>query len=186
MGWISVASIVNVSTALTPTNGVGDLGWEPGKWAVVMMCVATGLGVLMLALHKDAAYAATLAWALIAIGKQQAEPSPFPGGNLAANAATALGAILAALSGLMVALRVYWWWCGKTPAFAPPGAEGEAEGSSRGTGSGSGDFAKLAGGMDGGGSGSGSASGTTPAFMGHLAASGATDWGNTGGTARPV
>jgi len=66
LGWISVATIANIAAALV------SLGIDGGSaavfWTCLMAAVAAVLGLLMLLLHRDAAYAAVIVWALIAIG----------------------------------------------------------------------------------------------------------------------
>jgi hypothetical protein len=124
MGWVSVASIVNVAIALTPENSIATLGWEADKWAAVILTVAFCLGTFLCLRHKDFAYAGTLAWALIAISKQQASPD-YPGGPLAQNMAFGYGVALAAMGGAVLAVRTFLWWSGRTPPFLRPGQDTE-------------------------------------------------------------
>ena len=66
LGWISVATIANATITLD------DAGWngfgiaEP-TWGVIMIAVATVLGLAMAFLHADAAYVAVVIWALVAV-----------------------------------------------------------------------------------------------------------------------
>ena len=72
LGWISIATIANVSVALT---AVGWDGWgiEPSTWAVVIICVALILSLAMLVTRKDIAYCFVVVWALLGILAKQSE-----------------------------------------------------------------------------------------------------------------
>jgi len=72
LGWISIATIANVSVALT---AIGWDGWgiEPVTWAVVIICVALLLSLAMLVTRKDIAYSFVVVWALVGILKKQSE-----------------------------------------------------------------------------------------------------------------
>jgi len=86
LGWISIATIANVSVALT---AVGWDGWgiEPVTWAVVIICVALLLSLAMLAARKDIAFSFVVAWALIGILAKQ-------GGNETIVLASEIGIVL--------------------------------------------------------------------------------------------
>lgn len=66
LGWISVATIANVSALLV------DLGWRGGPWpealwAVAMIVVATLLGLFFILKKRGAFYGLVIIWALAAI-----------------------------------------------------------------------------------------------------------------------
>ncbi|CAN5736200.1 tryptophan-rich sensory protein [soil metagenome] len=66
LGWITVATVANVSIYFV------DLGWggDPlpaSAWGALTLVVATALGVRMLRWQRDAAYALVLVWAFIGI-----------------------------------------------------------------------------------------------------------------------
>jgi translocator protein len=66
LGWITVATVANVSIYLA------SLGWDGSPlpasvWAAVAIALATAVGVLMLRRHHDLAFAAVLVWAFIGI-----------------------------------------------------------------------------------------------------------------------
>jgi hypothetical protein len=90
LGWVSVATVANVSDVLY------FLGWTGGAiapqvWAAIMLAVATVLGVLMAFTRKDTAYPLVLVWAFIGIAlKFPAEPVV----STAAWAATAVSGVL--------------------------------------------------------------------------------------------
>lgn len=77
LGWISVATIANAAvTFLT-------FGWQGAPlnavvWTILLVLVATALGMLMLFRRLDAAYCLVLIWALIGIALKQRDISPIP------------------------------------------------------------------------------------------------------------
>lgn len=66
LGWISVAMIANASQWLDYKQW-GGWGLEPAMWAVIMLGVASLLGVLMAFRENDAAYGLVLIWAFLGI-----------------------------------------------------------------------------------------------------------------------
>jgi hypothetical protein len=62
MGWISIAIIANVSVALTAVGWDG-MGIKPATWAVVIICVALFLSLVVLVTRKDIAYTLVVVWA---------------------------------------------------------------------------------------------------------------------------
>ncbi|MFD0960034.1 tryptophan-rich sensory protein [Paenibacillus chungangensis] len=75
LGWICVASIVNVAVALS-ANGWKGFGLSDTTWAVLMLCVAALLALVLGLRHRDVAIMLVFVWALVAIGvKQQAYPA---------------------------------------------------------------------------------------------------------------
>ena len=70
LGWISVATIANASALLV------HLGWNGGAlgettWAIIMMGVATSLGVFMSKVHNRPAFTLVIVWALWGIFRAQ-------------------------------------------------------------------------------------------------------------------
>ena len=71
LGWITVATVANVQDWLY------FVGWDgfgiPGQtWAVIMLVVASLLGLAMAITRRDVAYLAVLVWAFIGIAVKQA------------------------------------------------------------------------------------------------------------------
>jgi hypothetical protein len=66
LGWISVATIVNVACALWSAGWNGG-GISPTTWTTIMVLIATGLAAIMVTKHEDIAYGGVTIWALIAI-----------------------------------------------------------------------------------------------------------------------
>ncbi|MCJ7734498.1 MAG: hypothetical protein MUP11_08110, partial [Anaerolineales bacterium] len=71
LGWISVATIANVSQFLYYFNWSG-WGIDATVWAALMLAVATLLGILMAWRENDLPYALVLIWAFIGITVSQA------------------------------------------------------------------------------------------------------------------
>lgn len=75
LGWISVATVANISSWLYLVNWNG-FGIAPQTWAVIMIAIASVLGVLMTVTRRDSGYVFVLAWAFAGIAvKQAAVPS---------------------------------------------------------------------------------------------------------------
>jgi benzodiazapine receptor len=75
LGWISIATIANVSVALTAAGWDG-WGIEASAWAVAIICVALLLSFAMLATRKDIMFCFVVVWALTGIlVKQSAHES---------------------------------------------------------------------------------------------------------------
>ena len=74
LGWIPVATVANGSIFLY------DLGWQPGPTAAavlssLLVAVAAGIGVTVIARRRDAVYGAVLVWAFTGIAaKEWSEP----------------------------------------------------------------------------------------------------------------
>lgn len=66
LGWITVATVANATVVLY------DAGWDGGLlgaqgWGVIVLLVATAIGVRMLLRYRDLPYAAVLVWAFVGI-----------------------------------------------------------------------------------------------------------------------
>ncbi len=70
LGWISVATIANASQWLYFVDWNG-WGIEAATWAVIMLAVATLLGILMSWFENDSAYGLVLIWAFVGITVSQ-------------------------------------------------------------------------------------------------------------------
>jgi hypothetical protein len=71
LGWISVATIANISDYLYLIQWDG-FGLAPQTWAAIMIVVASVLGILMTATRRDSAYNFVLAWSFAGIAIKQA------------------------------------------------------------------------------------------------------------------
>ena len=71
LGWISVATIVNVATGLYSLKWAG-WGIAPSVWTVVMMTIASVIAAVISIQRRDTAYVLVIVWALVAIAIRQA------------------------------------------------------------------------------------------------------------------
>jgi hypothetical protein len=75
LGWIAVATVVNVASALYSINwsgwGLSSLGWT-----VVMLIVTTAIALLVLRTRQDNAYTLVMIWAFVAIAIRQSGSIP--------------------------------------------------------------------------------------------------------------
>jgi hypothetical protein len=94
LGWITVATIANV-TALLVKAGWGGFGLAPEVWTVAVIVVAVLITAAVLATRRDAAYALVVLWALAGIAlKRSADSSP--ASQVVLVTAAACGAVVAA------------------------------------------------------------------------------------------
>jgi benzodiazapine receptor len=66
LGWVTVATIVNISVVLYAA-GWQDTGTLGAILAAVVFLVAAGIGTLVVRVYNDYAYSAVIIWALVAI-----------------------------------------------------------------------------------------------------------------------
>jgi TspO/MBR family len=71
LGWISVATIANITNLLW-LSGWNGFGLAPEVWTVIMLGVAVVLAFIMALRRHDVAYLLVLAWAFAGIGNKQA------------------------------------------------------------------------------------------------------------------
>jgi hypothetical protein len=102
LGWISVATIANVSQNLFLFEWNG-WGIADQVWAVILLAVASLLGFLKAWLENDTPYVMVLIWAFIGITVSQA------GASLVVNAAwvSAFGLLLAVIVSIIKYKKVY-------------------------------------------------------------------------------
>ena len=72
LGWIAVATIVNIAAPLY-ASGWGGWGLSPVAWTVVMLIVATLLGIVVLWQRRDVTFALVFIWALGAIAQRHSD-----------------------------------------------------------------------------------------------------------------
>lgn len=101
LGWISVATIANACVALYVA------GWTGGgaTWTVVLIVIATALGLAFMRARGDAIYTAVLVWALVGIAVR----------NWSTPAVAYSALMGAAILALVILMRG-----GRKPALAPP------------------------------------------------------------------
>ena len=88
LGWISVATVANV-TQLLYYLGWGGWGISPEAWAVIMLLVAAAIALAMSVRHATVAYLAVFVWAYVGIAVKHGSTP------LVAISAAALAGILA-------------------------------------------------------------------------------------------
>jgi len=72
LGWITIATIANISATLVSINWDSVfLGVNAETWAILVIIVAVAITVLVLATRKDVAYALVVIWALVGISVKQ-------------------------------------------------------------------------------------------------------------------
>ena len=71
LGWISVATIANVS-AMQSALGWNELALEEVSWTLLKLAVAGALGAIMTLRRNDIAYGLVIGWAAFGIGAGQA------------------------------------------------------------------------------------------------------------------
>lgn len=70
LGWISVATIVNVAIALYSQGW--SLGLSPVIWTVILMLIAGVIGATLALQRREIAFSLVVVWALVAIATRQA------------------------------------------------------------------------------------------------------------------
>jgi hypothetical protein len=97
LGWVSVATIANVSSLLVSLGWNGG-GLSPATWAVIMIGVAAVLSLAMSFRQRDTIFTGVLVWALIGIWVKQAA--------LPAVVAASAVAVTVSLVGLLIFWRI--------------------------------------------------------------------------------
>ena len=97
LGWISIATIANVSVALTAAGWDG-WGIADATWAVAIIAVALVLTLAVLATRRDVAFSLVVVWALAGILSEQGD---FQNIVLAAEVGIAI-ILLAAVAAVLV------------------------------------------------------------------------------------
>ncbi|MCW4023027.1 MAG: tryptophan-rich sensory protein [Candidatus Bathyarchaeota archaeon] len=99
LGWISIATIANVSVALTAIGWDG-FGIEASTWAVLIIVVALLLSIAMIALRKDIAFCCVVIWALFGILSKQSDYE-----NIVLISEIAIGILAVAIGATLVLLK---------------------------------------------------------------------------------
>lgn len=89
LGWITVATIANV-TALLAYWDWGAWGISPEAWTLIMLAIATVVGGVMSFTRGDIAYALVLIWAFSGIAIKHSDTSAVATAAWVATAATAI------------------------------------------------------------------------------------------------
>jgi hypothetical protein len=96
LGWISVATVANISQLLFSLNWSG-FGIPGEVWAVIMLGLASVLGLLVAWRENDPFYVLVLIWAYIGIAISQADTALVVNSSWAGVVVLALGLIVSSL-----------------------------------------------------------------------------------------
>jgi hypothetical protein len=72
LGWITIATIANISATLV-NAGWNGWGIDATTWSLIVIAVAVLITMLFLLLRKDIAYALVIVWALVGIAANQTQ-----------------------------------------------------------------------------------------------------------------
>jgi len=72
LGWITVATVANITSWLYSINWSG-FGISAPVWAIIMIVVASVVGLLMMLFRRDAAFIFVLVWSFVGIAVKQAD-----------------------------------------------------------------------------------------------------------------
>jgi hypothetical protein len=97
LGWVSVATIANVTVTLDRA-GWGGWGLAPELWAAIMIAVGGALAALIGLGRRDPVYAAVFVWAFIGIAVRQRDTTLVAATALAVALAAAIVALIALAS----------------------------------------------------------------------------------------
>jgi hypothetical protein len=75
LGWITVATIANV-TALLVTAGWNGFGISEALWTVIVLIVAIGIGLAVLITRRDVGYTLVIIWAFLGIYLKRSSTIP--------------------------------------------------------------------------------------------------------------
>ena len=100
LGWITVATIANV-TAVLVSIGIEPYTGLAVVWTVVVVMVATLIAALVLWTRRDIAYSLVIVWALVGIVVKRLDPNYFVELTVAESAGTGAAVILIVLAALM-------------------------------------------------------------------------------------
>lgn len=96
LGWITVATIANITAFLVSVNWDG-FGIEPLTWTIIIIAVGTVLTFLMLVLRKDIAFSLVVLWAFFGIWLKRMDQADTTDLTVATTVSIALVLILAGL-----------------------------------------------------------------------------------------
>jgi benzodiazapine receptor len=100
LGWITVASIANVASALVAVKWDG-FGLANDVWAVIVIAVALLITLGVIATRKDVAYSLVIVWALVGIAVNQSAYQ-----NIVLAATVSVVSIVAALVAVLAVSRL--------------------------------------------------------------------------------
>lgn len=112
-GWVTVATVANVSAMLVQWGWQGEQLWGPTGWTVSVLIVAAAIGTTVALINASPAYALVLVWAYWGILARHLSPEEwnqqYPGVILS------LQVLLPVLALVSVAALIRWWRSDVTP-----------------------------------------------------------------------
>jgi translocator protein len=99
LGWVTIATIANISVTLVAANWDG-FGLSLETWAVLVLVVALILDLIVIVTRRDIAYSLVFIWALVGIAVNQTN------GNVVLTAEVAAIIIVVALAATLALQRV--------------------------------------------------------------------------------
>ena len=100
LGWITIATIANVSAALVSVNWDG-FGLSPQTWAILVLAIAVVITLVVIVTRKDVAYSLVVIWALAGIAVKQ---SMYP--DIVLTAEIAIAVVVVALAVRLIVYRL--------------------------------------------------------------------------------
>jgi benzodiazapine receptor len=100
LGWITVAAIANVASALVSVRW-GGFGLANDVWAVLVIAVALLITLAVIATRRDVAYSLVIVWALVGIAVNQSAYQ-----NIVLAATVSVVIIIVVLAAVLVASRL--------------------------------------------------------------------------------
>ena len=73
-GWITVATVVNVASALYDSGWNGS-GISPAIWTVILSAISAAIAAVITLQYRESAFPAVIIWALVAIALRQTSQS---------------------------------------------------------------------------------------------------------------
>jgi hypothetical protein len=116
LGWITVATVANISAMLYDAGNVtAFLGISADVWAVIMMSIAAVIALAMVFTRGDAAFALVVVWALLGIYARPFNTPVFEALS-ALNAGLVDGAALLLAVAIAAGIGVRWFLSRRRPA----------------------------------------------------------------------
>ena len=103
-GWITVATIANITVWLVSTGWDG-FGLSDSTWAMVIVAVGAVIGTAVILHDRDIAYGLVLVWAYLGIWIKHTSASGFDGAYPAVSATALAGIAVFLVAGVVVLLR---------------------------------------------------------------------------------
>lgn len=103
-GWITVATIANITVWLVSTGWDG-FGLADPTWAVVIIAVGAVIGTAVILHDRDIAYGLVLVWAYLGIWIKHTSPAGFDGAYPAVSGTALAGIGVFLVTGVVVLLR---------------------------------------------------------------------------------